>query len=168
MCCWKGHLSFLSGAQPGRGRTRVVGQLVRARPDRLAVQPPELRLAPAHADGEVGRADAATLEPLEEALDDSVLERVERDHGEATARTQHLERRGKRLFELAELVVDCDPERLEGALRRMTVPEPCGRGDRGADDVDEVAGALDRLLAAAPSDRARDLFRVALLAVAAK
>ena len=73
----------------------------------------------ADADGEVRRADAAALEPLEEALHDPVLERVERDHGDAAAGSQHLEGGRKRLLELAELVVDRDAERLEDALRRM-------------------------------------------------
>src|SRR5262245_16652842 len=145
-----------------------MSQLVGARPDRLPVQPPQLRLAPADADREVRRADAAALESLEEALDDPVLERVERDDGNAPAWPQHLERGRKRLLELAQLVVDGDPERLEGALRRMAVPEPGRRRDRGADDVDEVAGALDRLLAASPADRTRDLLRVTLLAVLAE
>src|SRR5206468_3414082 len=88
--------------------------------------------------------------------------------GEAPAGTQHFERSRQRLLELAQLVVDGDPERLEDALRRMTVAEPSGCGDRRADDVHEVARALDRLLAAPSPDGARDLLRVALLPVLAE
>ena len=91
-----------------------------------------------------------------------------RDHGEAAARAQHLERRRQRRLERAELVVDRDAQRLEDALRRMAVAEARRRRDRALDRVDELAGALERLLAAAPHDRARDLPRVALLAVAAE
>ncbi len=104
----------------------------------------------------------------EEALDDPVLERVEADHGEPAAGPQHLERRGQRGLERAELVVDGDPQRLEDALRRMAVAEARRRRDRLLDRLDEVARALERLLAAASHDRAGDLPRVALLAVAAE
>ena len=47
------------------------------------------------------------------------------------------------------------------------VAEARRRGDRGLDRVDELAGALERLLAPAADDRPRDLPRVALLAVVA-
>src|SRR5438876_8492836 len=50
----------------------------------------------------------------------------------------------------------------------MAVAEARRRRDRGTDDVDEIAGPLDRLLLAAPDDRPRDLLRIALLAVAAE
>src|SRR5439155_4886668 len=95
-----------------------------ARADRLPVQPPQLGLTTAHADGEGRRADAPALEPLEEPLHDPVLERVKRDHRETAAGPQHLERGRKRLLELAQLVVHGDPQSLEDAPRRMPVAEP--------------------------------------------
>ena len=104
----------------------------------------------------------------QEALDDPVLERVEADHGEPAAGPQHLERVGQRGLERAELVVDGDPQRLEDALGGMAVAEAGRRRDRGLDRLDELAGALERLLAPAAPDRARDLPRVALLAVVAE
>ena len=104
----------------------------------------------------------------QEALHDPVLERVERDHREPAARAQDLERRRQRALERAELVVDLDPQRLEDALGRMALAEARRRRDRLLDRLDEVAGALERLLGAAADDRARDLAREALLAVAAE
>src|SRR5690242_9011534 len=47
----------------------------------------------------------------------------------------------------------------------MPVTEPRRGRDRGTDDLDAPARALDRVLAPAPDDRTRDLARVALLAV---
>ena len=79
---------------------------------------------------EVGRAGAAVLAVAQEALDDPVLERVERDHREAAVRTQHLERGRERALERAELVVDLDPQRLEDALGRVALAEAGRRRDR--------------------------------------
>ena len=121
---------------------------------------------PADADGEVGRARAAVLLAAQELLDDPVLERVERDHAEPAAGPQHLERGGQRALERAELVVDLDPQRLEDALGRMTLAEPRRRRDRRLDHLDEIAVRSNGCSRAAPHDRARDLARVALLAVA--
>ena len=84
---------------------------------------------------------------------------MERDDAETPAGAQHLERRRQRALDGAELVVDLDPERLEDALRRMTLAEPRRRGDRGLDHVDEIAGALERLLARDASTIARAIWR---------
>ena len=119
----------------------------------------------ADANGQVWRTRAAVLLRAQEALDDPVLERVEADHREPSSRPQQVEGRGERRLDRAELVVDGDPQRLEDALRRVAVAEARRRGNRGLDRVDELAGPLERLLAAAASDRPRDLPRVALLAV---
>ena len=125
-------------------------------------------VAPQAQTREVGRAGAAVLAVAQEALDDPVLERVERDHREPAVRPQHLERRGQRALERAELVVDLDPQRLEDALGGVPLAEARRRRDRLLDRLDEVAGALERLLRAAAHDRPRDLAGVALLAVAAE
>ena len=60
---------------------------------------------------------------------------------------EHLERGGKTRLERLELVVHLDPQRLEHPLRRMPLAEPCRRRDRRTDDVDELPGPLDGLLA---------------------
>src|SRR5207237_75547 len=104
----------------------------------------------------VGRARAAAFLVAQEVLDDPILERVERDHGETTARPEHLECGGKCGLERAQLVVDGDAQRLEHALRRMTLAEACGCGYRGLDRVDELAGPLERLIL--PSLHARTPF----------
>ena len=135
------------------------------RADRAARRRAHRRLRPADADREVGRARAALLLAAQELLDEPVLERVERDHAEPPAGAQHLERRRQRALDGAELVVHLDAERLEDALRRMALAEARRRRNRGLDHLDEVAGALERLLAAPLRDRARDRARVPLLAV---
>ena len=106
------------GAQAGRLRARVVGDLARRRRDRAAEHELGLRRPAAAADGQVGRADAAARAVGEEALDAAVLERVERDRGEPAADAQQVPRARERLVELAQLVVDRDPDRLERALGR--------------------------------------------------
>src|SRR4029079_7715364 len=118
--------------------------------------------------GKVGRASAAPLPLAEEPLHDPVLERVEGDDGEAAAGLQHLERRWQGVRERVELVVDRDPQSLEDPLRRMSVAEPRRRRDRCLDRVHELAGALEWLFAPATDDRAGDLLRVPLFAVAAE
>src|SRR5712671_653986 len=50
----------------------------------------------------------------------------------------------------------------------MPVAEPRRRGDGGLDRVDELPGALERLLPPAADNRPRDLLRVPLLAIAAE
>src|SRR5258708_2895980 len=114
----------------------------------------------AHAHREVRRAHAAALLLAPEVLDDPVLERVERNAGEAAAGTQHLERGGQRNLERRELVVHGDAQRLEHTLCGMALTEAGGRGNRALDRLDEVAGPLERLLLAPPLDRPRDLLRV--------
>ena len=56
---------------------------------------------------------------LQEALDDAVLERVEGDDREPAAGRERRLGGGEAARELAELVVDRDPERLEAARRRV-------------------------------------------------
>jgi hypothetical protein len=73
-----------------------------------------------------------------------------------------------RAVERGELVVHLDAQGLEDALGRMALAEPRGRRDRALDRLDEVARPLERLLAAAPHDRAGDRAGVPLLAVAAE
>ena len=50
----------------------------------------------------------------------------------------------ERAVELLELVVDGDPQRLEGALGRVAAGEPRRRGDRRLDRVDQLLRRLDR------------------------
>jgi hypothetical protein len=93
---------------------------------------------------------------------------VERDHGESAAGTEHRLGGRQRALDGPELVVHLDAERLEHALGGMALAEARRRRDRGADQLDQLGGALDRRLAARADDRAGDRPRVALLAVAAE
>ena len=154
-----------AGAEAARG---FCGGLGRRRAHGLARDEAKRRLLPADAHGKIGRARAAACLGGEEALDDAVLERVEADDGEPPAGAQRPESRRQRLLERLELLVDDDPERLEDALRRMPVAEAARRRDRAPHHLHEVGRALERLLGPAADDRAGDLAREALLAVAAE
>src|SRR5206468_5600575 len=131
--------------QPGRCGTRVARCLARRRPHGLAGQQPDDGLSSTDADGEVRRAGATALELAERVLDDPVLEGVEADHRDPAAGAEHLDGRRERGLELAELVVDGDPERLEDALCGMAVAEARRGGNRGLDSLDELAGPLERM-----------------------
>ncbi len=75
---------------------------------------------------------------------------------------------GRAACECSELVVHRDAKRLEDALGRMALAESRRCRDRRLDRLDELAGALERMLGATAHDGAGDLARVALLAVAAE
>src|SRR5204862_6825206 len=81
------------GAQPRRRSARVPRQLGLGRADRAPRERAQDGLLAADADGEVGRAGAATLLASHELLDDPILERVEADDGDPPARPQDLDRR---------------------------------------------------------------------------
>src|SRR5207244_6752221 len=162
------HLAALGGAPdlPGHAharacRARVVGDLAGGRRDSATVEQLGLRLVPADADGQVGRADASLRSCREEPLHAPVFERVERNPCKSTIALEHVPRQWKRSIDLRELVVDDDPQRLEDALGRMAAAEPRRRRHRADDRLDEVVGGLNRAVA---DDRARDLTCVALLA----
>ena len=77
----------------------------------------------------------------------------------------HLRQRG---VELEQLVVDRDPQRLEGAPRGVAAGELRRHGNRGLDHVDELLCGDELLAVAGPNDRAGDAVGVALLAVFAE
>src|SRR5215831_903360 len=60
----------------------------------------------------------------EKALDQPVLERMERDDDKASLRGQHALGCGEAPRQLGKLVVDVDAQRLEGARRRVTACDP--------------------------------------------
>src|SRR5579875_3952084 len=100
--------------------TGVVGDLTGRRSDRPAGEELRLGLPPADAHGKLGRTDAAPRALDEEALDDPVLERVERDRRQTTAGREQLPRLRQRRGELRELAVHGNAERLECPLGGMT------------------------------------------------
>ena len=55
----------------------------------------------------------------EEGFDDAVLERMEGNHDQASGGFEHPLGRGEAARQFAELIVDENPQRLEGARRRM-------------------------------------------------
>ncbi len=80
-----------AAAQTGRGRARVALR-ARSRPGTIGLAGEERRdrRAPAGADGQVGRTDAAACELAHEALDAPVLERVEGDGREHAPSAQQV------------------------------------------------------------------------------
>ena len=77
--------------------------------------------------------------PAQKLLDPPILERVERHDGEPAAGRQQLLGGGEAAIELAELVIDGDPQRLERPGRRIL--PGLGFGYRRADDLGELGGA---------------------------
>ena len=73
-----------------------------------------------------------------EFLDRAVLQRMERHHGEAATRRQHLLGSGEAAFELAQFVVDRDAQRLEDARGGIALVPGCG-ADRAAYDPTKMA-----------------------------
>ena len=94
-----------------------------------------LGLVAADADRQLRRADAAAGALGEEPLQRPVLERVEADRRQPPPGPQQLPGLGQPPLERVELPVDRDPDRLEGALRRVAGAEPRRGGhprlDRG-------------------------------------
>ncbi len=89
--------AFLSGicsgklgrdAQMGRTGARIGLRFGLGGGDGAARKELGLGLVAAHADRQLGRADAALCEPCEEPLHPAVLEGMERDRGQSTARSQ--------------------------------------------------------------------------------
>ena len=110
----------------------------------------------------MGRTDAVARLTRHEGLHGAVLERVERDDREPTARTKDPERRGEALREIAELVVDGHPERLEYARRRIDLGAAGGL-DAG-DEPAELVSCRERPAGPAAHDRRGDARGLGLLA----
>ena len=88
------------GPQASRLRSGVGRDLARGGHDRASVHELRLRRVAAHADRQVGRAEAAARLLGEEALDAPVLERMERERGDAAADLGDLPRQRERVVEL--------------------------------------------------------------------
>ena len=80
----------------------------------------------------------------QEALDDAILEAVEADHRQPSARPEQPLGAAQRLLELVELAVDVDTDRLEAAGRRVLGSRALVRvravTERLAYDLGELAG----------------------------
>src|SRR5436190_1416354 len=158
--------SQLAGhAQLARRRARVGRHLARRGCDSAARDELGLRSPPANANGEVGRAHAATRAIGEIALHAAVLQRVERDSGEPTAFAQQVPGGRQPPVERAELVVHRDADGLEHALGGVAATELLGGRHGRLDRVHELEGGLYRSRLPPPRDGTRDLPGKALLAV---
>ena len=109
------------------------------------------------------RARRRAAARAQESLDPAVLERMEGDDGEPAARRQQPLGGGQAAVELAELVVDRDAQRLEGAGRGIDAAGAGGTARRTSRG--ELAGAGERRLLAGGDDGAGDAAGEALLAV---
>ena len=72
-------------------------------------------------------------------FDQTVFQRMERDHGEASAGLQYALRGGETAFEFAEFVVHVNAQRLESPCRGIDAV--VRTADFGANHVGEVQGA---------------------------
>src|SRR5262245_18790415 len=91
----------------------------------------------------------------EEAFDQSVLERMERDDDEASSWRQHALGCAKAARQLEKLVVDVDAQRLEGARRGVAAVDLFAPQHTG-DELRELNGAGDGPLAPPCDDGAGD------------
>src|SRR5690606_32533091 len=98
-------------------------------------------------------------------LDDPVLERVEADHDETSARRAQRLGLLERGFERVELAIHRDADRLKDAGCGMNLR--LAASDRTRDDLGEPGRRRDRLRLAGTNDRGRDRARPRLLAVLA-
>ena len=64
-------------------------------------------------------AVSAPCDIAHEALDDTVLQRVEADHDQTRALRQYLQRAFQAPLQIIQLAVDEDADRLKSACRRM-------------------------------------------------
>ena len=120
--------------------------------------------------GTTGRS-GGTVEVVprgEGLLDEPVLERVVAHHHDAAADADGVDGGGDGPAQHAELVVDLDAQRLEGALGRVSARTPRRRRDRLAEQLDQPGRAGERLGLPLPDDRPGDLAGELLLAVAAQ
>src|SRR5262245_28289196 len=92
---------------------------------------------------------------LEELLDQPVFERVEGYDHEAPARREHALGGGKRAGKLAQLVVDVDAQRLEGARRRVPAGDLLAP-QNARNEAGKLERARERPLPAVGNDAARD------------
>src|SRR5205823_11438408 len=152
-------------AQLARRRARVGRYLARRGCDSARRDELRLRSAPAHANGEVRRAHAATRAIGEIALHAAVLQRVERDSGEPTAFAQQVPGGRQPPVERPELVVHRDADGLEHPFGGVAAAELLGGRHGRLDRVHELEGGLYRSRLPPPRDGTRDLPGKALLAV---
>ncbi len=87
---------------------------------------------------------AAALRAGQEALDDTVFQRMEGDDRQASAGAQHALGGFEPAFQFAQLVIHIDAQRLKGARRRMDRMAGGRRAHRLGDDLRERGGAFDR------------------------
>ena len=98
-------------------------------------------------------------------LGDAVLERVVGQDGDPTTGRERVDRGGDRPLPDVELGVDLDPQRLEGALGRVSAAALRGRRDGLSQQLDEPGRGRERLDLALAEDGRGDPAGEPLLAV---
>ena len=111
----------------------------------------------------MGRTDAVARFAEHESLHDPVLERVEGDDRETATGTEERECRRETAFQVVQLVVHRDAQRLEDARRGIDRARALGLD--AEHELAQVIGREERLARATPHDRSRDPAGLGLLAV---
>src|SRR3990167_5240952 len=103
---------------------------------------------------QVTRQRLALFLALDELLDDAVFQRMKGDNNQTSARRQHIHRLLQHGFQIIQLTVDENADRLKGTGGGMLVlfAERTGGLDPGC----QLTGARQRLFNAAFNDRLRD------------
>src|SRR5215469_14278219 len=97
---------------------------------------------------------AATSAPIaERALDDTILTRVVRDHGEAAIREQAIAESRQRPLQRVSLVIHRHSNRLK---QRCEIRWPGSGAQRRSDGIDQIVAGRERLPRATVSDRPRE------------
>ena len=125
----------------------------------------EYRHVAAHAHRNLRRTRAPLAHLLKVVLYDTVLERVIRDDADASSRVEPPGGGVKPSLKHIEFVIDLDANGLETFLGRVPTMPTSGSWDTRLDDLDKLAGGLDRFLLAATHDFACDLRGELLFAI---
>lgn len=154
-------------AQPHRCGPRVLLDLGLVGPLGPAGDQAQLRLHLVGYDGQVDRR-LRTGAVDERLLDQPVLEGVVALHHDPSADRDRVQGGRDGPTKNAELVVDLDPERLEGALRRVSAGTAGRRRDHVVEQLDQAGRVGERGRLTLADDRAGDLLGELLLAVRAQ
>src|SRR5690606_10942688 len=108
------------------------------------------------------RQDRIKRIPAKRLFYDPVLERVEADHGEPSARPQYIRKYTQRFGQNFQLMIHGNPQRLEGAGGRID-PQSGGAGNTGADELCHLGRRTQRADSPHLDDLPRNPPTVALL-----
>ena len=152
-----------SRTKSGRPCAWVSSNLVVARNDRATGEDFERRSLPTLASGPFRRTSAAPGRGSKGMFDEAVFEAVVGDDREAPAGPEDPNRSSEPVFECAELIVDCDSQRLEHERRGIVFS--AASNAQTADQIDEILGRFEGSGVALRHDRSGEPSRTGKLTI---